>query len=497
MPEYNEEEYLDIPRHTFIDERESQYELKIRRLKLLCLALLTLCVMMAGALGGLFYATKHRNYEASEKFGQALGIMENDWFFAEGIENAHERLTDQALKGMTTNEEDPHTSYMTRQEQEEFVQGINRNFVGIGVQFFQLADETPMIERVFKGAPAEEAGVLPGDIIYSVEGILVQGLSNDEIVDLVRGEAGTVVHMQFKRGEEILSINITRREIATTVYGEKEGDAGILVISQFGNSTADETAVFLQEFMDDGIEKLIIDLRDNGGGYVLSLQKTAGLFLDRGAVALIEEDSAGKQTIESVAGKRIWNTAAPIIILVNEGTASAAEAFTLALKEQRDNVTVLGTVTYGKGTAQVSYPLGDGSYLKYTYAKWLSPGGNWINGTGITPDEVVELPYILNITAYTFTGEDDIYRHDSVGQAVQIAQYALEYLGYEVDRTDGYFSAQTERALYAFAQDKDYSCDGTLDEDLLNQLIQAVLYDWMTEKTHDTQFQRAMEILNG
>lgn len=226
------------------------------------------------------------------------------------------------------------------------------------------------------------------------------------------------------------------------------------------------------------------------------LQKTAGLFLDRGAVALIEEDSAGKQTIESVSGKRIWNTTAPIIILVNENTASAAEAFTLALKEQRDNVTVLGTVTYGKGTAQISYPLGDGSYLKFTYAKWLSPDGNWINGTGITPDEIVELPFILNIATYTFTGEDDIYRQDSVGQAVRIAQYALEYLDYEVDRTDGYFSAQTEKALYAFAQDKDYTCDGTLDEDLLNQLIQAVLFDWMTENTHDTQYQRAMEILH-
>ena len=496
MSDYNEEEYLDIPRHTFMDEKKAQYELKIRRLKLLCLALLTLCVMLAGALGGLFYITKQRSYNVSEKFGLALDIMENEWFFAAGIDNVHERLADQAYRGMTTNEEDPHTSYMTRQEQEEFVQGINRNFVGIGVQFFQLADETPMIERVFKGAPAEEAGVLPGDIIYSVDGVLVQGLSNDEIVDLVRGEAGTVVHMQFKRGEEIIPLNITRREIATTVYGRTEGDTGILEISQFGSSTADETAVFLNEFKEAGIEKLIIDLRDDGGGYVASLQKPAGLFLDPGVVALIEEDSAGEQTIEKVSGKRIWNTTAPIIILVNDGTASAAEAFTLALKEQRDNVTVLGTTTYGKGTAQISYPLGDGSYLKYTYAKWLSPEGNWVNGTGITPDEIVELPYILSIAAYTFTDENEAYRYDSVGQAVRIAQYALEYLGYETDRTDGYFSSMTERALYAFAADKGYSFDGTLDEDMLNQLIQAVLYDWMTETTHDTQLQRALEILN-
>ena len=149
MSDYNEEEYLDIPRHTFMDEKKAQYELKIRRLKLLCLALLTLCVMLAGALGGLFYITKQRAYNASEKFELALDIMENEWFFADGIDNVHERLADQAYRGMTTNEEDPHTSYMTRQEQEDFVQGINRNFVGIGVQFFQLADETPIIERVF------------------------------------------------------------------------------------------------------------------------------------------------------------------------------------------------------------------------------------------------------------------------------------------------------------------------------------------------------------
>ncbi len=492
----NEREYLDIPKHTFIEEREEYYTGKIRRLKILCFALMSLCVLLCGVIGGGVYLYRQMSYDAAEKFERVLNIMENEWFFADGIDNVHERLVDQAMIGMTSNPEDPHTAYMTREEQEAFVQGINRNFVGIGVQFFMVGDGVPMVSRVLKGTPAEEAGVQPGDIIYSVDGALVEGLSSDAIVELVRGEPGSVVHMQFKRGDEFVQLNITRREIATTVFGRLVDDTAIIEISQFGTTTASELKVFLEEYGAAGIDKLIIDLRDNGGGYVSSLQQTAGLFLESGAVALIEQDHTGKETVETVRGTRVWNLTAPMVLLVNEHTASAAEAFTLAMREQRVNVTVVGTRTYGKGTAQFSVAMGDGSYLKYTYAKWLSPGHVWVNNEGIEPDETVELPYILNIEAYEFTGEDDVYPVDSVGKPVEISQYALEYLGYAADRTDGYYSLKTEAALRAFAADHDLGFDGVLDEELMTQLIQAVTYDWMTSDEHDTQLLRALEIVH-
>ena len=496
MSHNNDETYLDIPKHSFIDERETYYTKKIRRLKVFCTVLVCLCLLLCGAIAGGIHYLRQRPVTASDKFERALGIMESEWFFADGIDNVEERLIDQALKGMTTNEEDLHTSYMTREEQESFVQGINRNFVGIGVQFFQITDGVPMIERVFRGAPAEEAGVLPGDIIYSVEGVLVEELSNDAIVDLVRGEAGTVVHMQFKRGDEIVSLNITRREISATVYGTVKDDVGVVEISQFGNTTAAEVQVLLEEYKEAGIDRLIIDLRGDGGGYVASLQQVAGLFLDSDAIALIEEDNKGARLVEKVKGTKCWNSEMPIVILVNGDTASAAEAFTLAMKEQRPEVTIVGTTTYGKGTAQITASLGDGSFIKYTYAKWLSPNGTWVNGTGITPDETVELPEVLETIVYEFTGEEDVYRYDSVGQAVRLAQLTLEYLGYPVDRTDGYFSAATENALRAFAQDEGLEYNGELNETLSNQLVQAVYFDWKTQGDRDTQMLRALEIVH-
>jgi len=170
--------------------------------------------------------------------------------------------------------------------------------------------------------------------------------------------------------------------------------------------------------------------------------------------------------------------------------------FTLALKEQRSDVTTVGVTTYGKGTVQITRTFDDGSALKYTTSKWLSPSGVWVNGTGITPDVEVKLHDILS-TSYVEMGEDETYAQDSVSESVKGAQMALAFLGYSVDRQDGYFSAATAAALQQFETDQNLTADGILDAKTYDALISRVVYVWNTDTSKDLQLQKAEAILNG
>ncbi len=220
------------------------------------------------------------------------------------------------------------------------------------------------------------------------------------------------------------------------------------------------------------------------------------MFLDSGSVALIEEYASGKSETLTVNGSKIWNDDGSIVILVNGNTASAAEAFTLAMKEQRSNVTIVGTTTYGKGTVQITDQFKDGSAIKYTTSKWLSSQNVWVNGVGIEPDTTVELPDILNITIVEFT-EEESYSYDSVNDKVSIAQKALEYLNYDVDRTDGYFSLTTEDSIKTFQKDHSLEETGLLDKTTYESLVSTVTLDWSTSDANDTQLKYAEELING
>ena len=330
-----------------------------KRLKIFVYLLICICICLSSLLvRSVFFKTSTIS-TAEGKIEEALNIMGNNWYFGKDIDNLDDRLLNQALTGITTNAEDPHTYYMTKEEVASFVQSINRNFVGIGVQFV-ANNGLNMIQRVFKGSPAEKAGVLPGDIIHIVDGTVVDNMSSSNIADLVKGEEGTKVHIDFIRDGETVSLDLTREQISSTVYGEVKDGIGYLEIVQFGESTASEVQLYLEDFNNQNIKDLIIDLRNDGGGYLTALQSVGGLFLDSGSVALVEEYASGKSKTLTVNGDKLWNDDGQIVMIVNGNTASAAEAFTLAMKEQRANVTVIGKTTYGKGTVQITDQFKDG-----------------------------------------------------------------------------------------------------------------------------------------
>lgn len=444
-------------------------------------------------LGEIWNLSKKGN--TSEKYQEVMRIMSNDWFFAAQIPAVGQRLSDQALTGMTTNAEDAHTAYMTEEEIQQFTQSINRNFVGIGVQYRSGDDGLHIITAIMPDSPAEKAGVQVGDIIHAVDGKVVDALNAQEIRSLVQGEEGTTVTIDFLREGKTLTLKLTRAEVSSTVESNVcQEDIGYLHILQFGNTTAAEVRKALEAFQKQGVNKLLIDLRDDGGGYLEALQGVVDCFLPKDQVFLVRTYSDGSSTKMKTTGGRI-DGIGPIVLLVNGNTASAAEAFTLAMKEGRKDVTIVGETTYGKGTVQVTKYFDDGSAIKYTNSKWTSPHGVWINGTGITPDEEVQLADVLNMP-YTVLKEDESYALDSVGSPVAQMQQFLQFLGYDIDRTDGYFDVSTQEALAHFITERKLDTKEVLNKKTMDALIAEVIRRWTGDESVDTQKKRGIEVLH-
>lgn len=495
---------IRLKRHLWPDEIEDRKQKqKISRLKFGLVFFTALALIIGWLFGSALPLPALRSLtdqarmalpmSSSDKIQQAFDIMENDWYFGKDIEGLDVRLVDSAISGMTGQEEDLHTEYMSSQEVTEFVQSINRDYVGIGVQYIKSGDMS-VVTRVFKNTPAEEAGVKAGDIIEVIDGVDASPLTTDEIKELVIGEEGTSVTIVFGRQGEDITLTIPRRQITASAFGEiVEGNIGYLNIYQFGNMTDKEIDGYLNDFKAHDVQKLIIDLRDNGGGYLDALASISARFLPEGTVVMQQEYRDGRID-EIKAGKGMMDFS-PIVILVDGETASASEVFTIAMMEQRDDVTVVGTRTYGKGTVQITRMFSDGSAIKFTTSRWLSPGGVWVNKEGIEPDVAAEETEALR-RVYTEMADDAVFGIDQVDAAVSDAQVMLAYLGYQPDRTDGYLSAATSETLKRFQADLGLNSSGTLDKETYEALFSAIIYDSATSFDHDDPFHKALEILN-
>jgi len=393
---------------------------------------------------------------------------------------------------MVNSDVDPHTVYMTPTESEQFTTSIDGNFVGIGVQYVMM-EGYPLIQKVFRNSPAEAAGVQVGDIILTVDGVDVGEKTSDEIVSMVRGEQGSTVVIEFLRQDDHLTLDIVRAPVNTGAYWEVlDGNIGYLEITTFGMETGTEVNSALEDLKAQGVTSLIIDLRDNGGGYLISVQNIAGFFLPKGSVVLQQEyiDGSVDQTRTTGATQYSFDK---IIVLTNENTASAAEVLAAALSELID-ATLVGTNTYGKGTVQETRSFADGSALKYTVAQWLTPEGKKIHGEGIAPDVEVKLHAVF-YEAWPEMAEEETYSYDSVGEPIRLLQLSLDFLGYPVSRSDGYFDQSTLTSLKQFQSDLGMESTGVLTKDVLSAVYTKTLANWSLKRDlYDTQLDKAIEL---
>lgn len=283
---------------------------------------------------------------------------------------------------------DPYSMYFSKQEQQDFVNSINNKLYGIGI-YISMVPEGIKVGSVIESSPALEAGIKAGDIITSANGQSLAGLTADKATSYIKGDEGTTVNLVVKRGNSILNFNVERREISLpTVSGQMlNNHTAYIDITSFGEDTASLFTQKLQELRMQNPDNYIVDLRDNGGGYMVSALDIAGNFIGP-KPAIIVEDRNG-QKLRYAAADKGSTIDKPIIFLVNQYTASASEILSAAVKDY-GKAFFVGTTTYGKGVAQVIFPLSDGSSLKLTIEKFYSPKGKIIQKVGVSPDFEVE-----------------------------------------------------------------------------------------------------------
>ncbi len=299
-----------------------------------------------------------------------------------------------AKKGLTAALGDVYTVYMDAEEARDFQNDLHGTIeqAGVGIEM-GLRDGYVRVLRTLPDNPARAAGILAGDILYKVDGEDVYTLSVDEIANKVRGDVGSSVTLTVVRNGEELSFTMTRESINNvSTYTEYEGHTAIVTVTRFDNKTGElvqqEVA---QHFDEHGVNKVILDLRGNGGGYVTAARDLLSLWIDGDTVLVQKSKHSTDDVTKALSGRAVLKDM-KTVVLVNGSTASASEIVAGTLQDY-GKATVLGEKTYGKGVVQSLINLYDGSYLKVTTASWYTPLGRTINKTGIEPDVVVERSY--------------------------------------------------------------------------------------------------------
>lgn len=298
-----------------------------------------------------------------------------------------------AIEGLLKTLNDPYTVYLTPEELKGFIDSIEGNYVGIGIQM-QPGETYPEVLNTFENTPASKAGILPGDMIIKVDGADIAGEPLGKVVDRVRGREGTKLVLNIRRkGTADFEVELTRANISTPTVTGKILASGIayIRISTFGDFTGDEFKKILDDLIEQGASKLILDLRDNPGGTIHSAVSVSSNFVgqDKVVASTFNRNGERKEYLAEENNDVIENM--PMVILVNEYTASAAELVAGALQDY-GLATLIGGQTFGKGTVQVIVPLETGGALKITVARYRTPMDREINGAGLSPDIQVLTP---------------------------------------------------------------------------------------------------------
>lgn len=315
---------------------------------------------------------------------EAYDTLKNDYY----RDLDDEKLIEGAIDGMLNATEDEHTMFFNKSEKEQFETNLTGTYYGIGAQVAKV-EEDSIVTRIFDNSPAEKAGLKPGDIFISVDGENVKGIELDDLVSRLKSDKNKIATVLVNRDGEEIEIKIEKSivEIPSISTEMLDDNIGYMYISIFGMNTDDEFDKALNELKEKGMEKLIIDLRDNSGGYLSTVTNMISKFVDKNTVIYQIKDK-NKITKYTALNNETLNY--KTVILVNENSASASEIMSSALQEQF-GATIVGTKTYGKGTVQQTKDLSNGTLIKYTIEEWLTSNGKSIEKEGVTPDVEIEL----------------------------------------------------------------------------------------------------------
>lgn len=406
-----------------------------------------------------------------------------------------QKLIDGAIGGMVSALGDPYSTYMSPEQAQQFKADLKSSFSGIGAEVTLKNGRVTVVSPI-KGSPAEKAGIRPEDQIIKVNDINLEGMDINEAVSKIRGPKGSKARLEIMRPgvQDVIKITVVRDEISIeTVEAEMMEDGiGRITISQFAEETAKDFSKKLSELEKQGLKGLVIDVRGNPGGILPVVLEICEALLPENEVVLMTEDNEGNRT--KYTTKEGKAKSYPITVLIDKGSASASEILAAALKEI-GGYKLVGETTFGKGTVQTTEEFSDGSNIKLTMMKWLTPKGNWVDqngGTkGIKPDVDVKYPEFVHAVP---PQPNQVLKRNDNSSDVKNMQLVLDALGYNPGRTDGYFDHQTENALKAFQKAKGLPQTGQFDDKTEVHLQEAFLALYKDPK-NDVQLQVAIQLL--
>lgn len=391
------------------------------------------------------------------KIENVYKILNSDYYKKQDSD----KLSKAAIDGMVKELKDPYSEYLTKEQTKSFNEGVSGDFVGIGAEMQKKNDQI-MVTSPMKGSPAERAGIRPKDVITKVNGKSIKGKALDEVVKDVRGKENTEVTLTVQRGSEEKDVKIKREKIhVKSVEYKKKGKVGVITINKFQNDTSGELKDAVLKAHKDGLKKIVLDLRNNPGGLLDEAVKMANIFIDKGKTVVKLEK--GKDT-------------------------EAIQTSNDALKDY-NKAKVYGSKTFGKGVVQTTREFKDGSLLKYTEMKWLTPDGHYIHGKGIKPDVTIDTPKYqsLNVIPNTKTfkvGDDD--------KNIKTIKIGLSALGYKVDNESTQFDKALENQVKAFQQANKLEVTGEFNKETNNKFTELLV-----EKAnkHDDVLDKLINIL--
>ncbi|MDA1476535.1 carboxy-terminal processing protease CtpB [Bacillus changyiensis] len=431
-----------------------------------------------------------KNRNVMEKIEKAYDLISNE--YVEQVDK--EKLLEGAIQGMLSTLNDPYSVYMNRQTAKRFSDSLDSSFEGIGAEI-GMENNKIIVVSPFKQSPAEKAGLKPNDEIISIDNKPMTGMDLNDAVLKIRGKKGSTVTLKVQRPgiKDQLSFTIKRDEIPLeTVFASlknvQDKQVGLIAISSFSEHTAKDFAAALKKLEKKKIDGLVIDVRGNPGGYLQSVEDILKHFVTKKHPYIqIQERNGHKKRYFSKLKK---TKPYPVTVITDKGSASASEILAGALKEA-SGYHVVGEPSFGKGTVQQAVPMGDGSNIKLTLYKWLTPNGNWIHKKGIQPTVPVSQPAYFSIGPIQLNKP---LKLDMNHNEVKRAQLLLKGLGYDCGRYDGYYHAGTKQAVTTFQSHHQLKQSGVIDQMTANTINMQIEEKKRSEKS-DLQLQTALKVL--
>ncbi len=463
-----------------------------RAQKILIVCLCFVC-FFAGVSVPLVLKKSDTKSEEQEKFETIYSTLTNKWYYSNKIKNLDTKLMEQAISGMTTLDKDAHTNYFSLEQAQAFSTSLQGSSVGLGISFYVNEDKNYVVSSVYINSTADKKGLKAGDILLSVDDLVCKENDSDTVVKYIKSNESKNIKVKYLRDGKEYTVSLTPGTFDSTVICNVYDDYGEIILSSFSENSGKDFAKAMARLQDAGVTKLVLDLRNNKGGYLNAALEVASSLLPENSVVFHEKDKDGNWNEQKTKDSFTQIQMDQIVILQNGITASASEVLIGALKDNlNDVVTCIGTKTYGKGTEQVSIPFSDGTSLKYTTNRWYTPNKKSINKKGFKPDIKVKDSAIRSVT-YVEMKKKSVIKKDAVSENAEALQTFLQYLGYDVDRTDTYFSLTSSNALTQFQIDNGLEASGDCDKECWDLLVDKVSLKLNESSEDDVQRLRAIE----